>query len=83
MEVITTVIEYWRDRQDEIDISQVEGFMRQILGWREYMRGMYWSQMPDYKNLNKLQNTNKLPDFYWTANTKMNCFTFCYSAKFR
>ncbi|GAA0723894.1 cryptochrome/photolyase family protein [Aquimarina litoralis] len=73
MEVITTVVEYWRDRQDEIDISQVEGFVRQILGWREYMRGMYWSQMPAYKNLNELQNTNKLPDFYWTANTKMNC----------
>ena len=72
-EVIDKVIDYWRSHQDEIHISQVEGFVRQIIGWREYMRGIYWREMPDYKTLNKLNNTNKLPDFYWTANTKMNC----------
>jgi deoxyribodipyrimidine photolyase-related protein len=58
---------------EEIEISQVEGFIRQILGWREYMRGMYWNFMPNYKTLNTLNNTNALPDFYWTGNTKMNC----------
>ncbi len=47
--------------------------MRQIIGWREYMRGMYWTLMPDYKSENHLKNTNKLPDFFWTGNTKMNC----------
>ncbi|WP_344929019.1 cryptochrome/photolyase family protein [Aquimarina addita] len=73
MEVIKTVIAYWRAHQDTIDISQVEGFVRQILGWREYMRGMYWMKMPEYKSLNTLDNHNKLPDFYWTADTKMNC----------
>ncbi|MEM6717923.1 MAG: cryptochrome/photolyase family protein [Bacteroidota bacterium] len=72
-EVIETVISYWRTHKSEIDISQVEGFVRQILGWREYMRGMYWKEMPNYRTLNKLDNTNSLPDFFWTGNTKMNC----------
>lgn len=72
-EVIETVIEYWREHPDDIDISQVEGFVRQILGWREYMRGMYWMQMPDFAQANHLENHNKLPDFYWTGDTKMNC----------
>ncbi len=72
-EVIQSVIHYWREHEQEIHISQVEGFVRQILGWREYMRGLYWAKMPEYKTLNKLNNTNKLPDFYWTGNTKMNC----------
>ena len=73
LEVIEKVIEYWREHKDQIDISQVEGFVRQVLGWREYMRGMYWMKMPDYRTTNKLDNHNKLPDFYWTAETKMNC----------
>ncbi len=73
LEVIETVISYWHENNNEIDISQVEGFVRQILGWREYMRGVYWKEMPDYENLNELKNYNKLPEFYWTANTKMNC----------
>ena len=72
-EVIEEVINYYRENQDAIHISQVEGFVRQILGWREYMRGMYWHFMPDYKYKNELENHNKLPDFYWTGNTKMNC----------
>lgn len=73
LEVVNTVIDYWQSHEDEIDITQVEGFVRQIIGWREYMRGIYWMQMPDYALLNKLENTNALPDFYWTAQTKMNC----------
>ncbi|TDN87175.1 deoxyribodipyrimidine photolyase-related protein [Salegentibacter sp. 24] len=72
-EVIDSVIGHWRENQDQIDISQVEGFVRQILGWREYMRGIYWKEMPGYKQANKLSNQNKLPEFYWNANTKMNC----------
>jgi deoxyribodipyrimidine photolyase-related protein len=72
-EVITSVLETYREQKDEIDISQVEGFIRQILGWREYMRGMYWMLMPDYKKENFLDNKNKLPDFFWTGKTKMNC----------
>jgi len=72
-EIIETVLKHYRENQDEIHISQVEGFVRQILGWREYMRGMYWHLMPDYKSKNELENQNKLPDFFWTGNTKMNC----------
>jgi len=73
MEVVEKVTDYWREHKDSIDISQVEGFVRQIIGWREYMRGIYWKEMPSYKQANKLENHNKLPDFYWTADTKMNC----------
>ncbi len=72
-EVIESVIDYWHDHHNTIDISQVEGFVRQILGWREYMRGIYWKEMPAYAKKNKLGNKNALPDFYWTAQTKMNC----------
>lgn len=72
-EVIDTVLEHYYKHTGEIDISQVEGFVRQILGWREYMRGIYWKEMPAYANLNKLENHNPLPDFFWTGKTKMNC----------
>jgi deoxyribodipyrimidine photolyase-related protein len=72
-EVVDTVLETYRAQENKIDISQVEGFIRQILGWREYMRGMYWMLMPDYKKENFLENKNKLPDFFWTGKTKMNC----------
>lgn len=72
-EIIETVLKVYRNKLNEIDISQVEGFIRQILGWREYMRGMYWMLMPNYKNENYLKNGNKLPAFFWTGNTKMNC----------
>lgn len=74
-EVIDKVISYWQDHKKDIDISQVEGFVRQILGWREYMRGIYWKEMPGYRRSNKLDNQNKLPDFYWTGDTKMNCLS--------
>lgn len=72
-DVVKTVINYYRKHENDIDISQVEGFIRQIIGWREYMRGMYWALMPDYKEKNELNNHNKLPDFFWTGDTKMNC----------
>jgi len=72
-DIVKTVMNYYRKYGDNINISQVEGFVRQIIGWREYMRGMYWAFMPEYKNLNQLNNTNGLPEFFWTGNTKMNC----------
>jgi len=72
-EVIDSVTGYYHEHEDDIDISQVEGFVRQILGWREYMRGIYWKEMPNYKRSNKLRNQNNLPEFYWNAKTKMNC----------
>ena len=72
-EVVETAIGYFYNHRDTITTSQIEGFVRQIVGWREYIRGIYWKQMPEYKTLNKLENYNKLPDFYWTGNTKMEC----------
>lgn len=54
-------------------LNAVEGFIRQILGWREYVRGLYWLKMPAYKETNFLAATRDLPDLYWTAETKMNC----------
>lgn len=74
-EVIEKILDYYYEHTDKIDISQVEGFVRQILGWREYMRGIYWKEMPEYQKLNKLDNHNSLPDFFWTGKTKMNCLS--------
>lgn len=73
LEVIEKVVDHWRNNRNDIDISQVEGFVRQILGWREYIRGVYWEKMPGYRRSNRLDNQNKLPEFYWTGETKMNC----------
>lgn len=54
-------------------LNAVEGFIRQILGWREFVRGIYWSEMPDYAALNFFEAKRELPAFYWDADTKMNC----------
>jgi deoxyribodipyrimidine photolyase-related protein len=75
LEVINAAINEWRKRQSEISYNQLEGFVRQILGWREYMRGIYWLKMPDYATLNFLEHTNKLPNWYWTGKTKMKCLS--------
>ncbi|MCL2918162.1 cryptochrome/photolyase family protein [Shewanella litorisediminis] len=56
-----------------VDMAQVEGFIRQILGWREYVRGVYWANMPDYAGLNALGAQNRLPGYFWHGNTRMNC----------
>ena len=54
-------------------LNAVEGFVRQILGWREYVRGVYWRFMPEYLERNTLKAKRPLPEFYWTAETDMNC----------
>ena len=72
-EVINRAILEWENRPDEIEYNQLEGFVRQIIGWREYMRGIYWNKMPDYATLNYFNNENNLPDWFWTGKTKMNC----------
>lgn len=58
-------------------LNAVEGFIRQILGWREYVRGIYWLKMPDYKAANFFEAKRGLPDFYWTGETQMNCMRQC------
>lgn len=72
-EVINTALNYWENNKKSVAINQVEGFIRQILGWREYMRGVYWMQMPEFEKLNYFDHKTKLPDWYWTGHTKMNC----------
>lgn len=57
----------------EVPLNAAEGFIRQIIGWREYVRGIYWMQMPDYVHSNFFDHTRDLPDFYWTADTDMAC----------
>ena len=54
-------------------LNAVEGFIRQIIGWREYVRGIYWQFMPEYLERNALAAHRPLPDFYWTADTDMAC----------
>jgi len=66
-------------KNNDIPINAVEGFIRQVIGWREYVRGIYWYKMPEYKKNNYFNNTRKLPDFYWSAETKMNCLHQCVS----
>jgi deoxyribodipyrimidine photolyase-related protein len=54
-------------------LAAVEGFIRQVLGWREYVRGIYWTQMPSYLERNALNANAPLPAFFWNGNTSMNC----------
>ena len=58
-------------------LNAVEAFIRQILGWREYIRGVYWLKMPAYKNENFFDAQAALPEFFWTAKTTMNCLKQC------
>lgn len=54
-------------------LNAVEGFIRQIIGWREYVRGIYWLKMPGYAEMNALDAHHPLPEFYWTGKTRMRC----------
>ena len=56
-----------------VPLHSAEGFIRQILGWREYVRGVYWLLMPQYLERNYLEAREKLPQFYWTGETEMRC----------
>jgi deoxyribodipyrimidine photolyase-related protein len=60
-------------RNGSAPLNAVEGLIRQILGWREYVRGLYWLKMPDYAESNALNAMRPLPGFYWTGETAMNC----------
>ena len=63
------------NQPDHAPLSAIEGFIRQILGWREYMRGIYWRNMPDYADLNFFEHKRKLPSWFWTGKTKMKCLS--------
>lgn len=56
-----------------VPLNSAEGFIRQILGWREYVRGIYWLHMPEYAKKNYFDSSRTLPQFYWDAETDLNC----------
>lgn len=58
-------------------INAVEGFVRQLLGWREFIRGVYWHEGPSYATRNALRQQGSLPALYWTADTDMHCMRHC------
>lgn len=73
LEVVNKAIKTWESNKNLISYAQIEGFVRQIIGWREYMRGIYWDRMPGYKELNYFNHTEDLPHWFWDGETKMNC----------
>lgn len=60
-------------RAGHVPLASAEGFIRQVLGWREYVRGIYWTRMPAYIEHNALGAQAALPGFYWTGRTEMTC----------
>lgn len=70
-EVVQAAEAAWR--VGRVPLQSAEGFIRQILGWREYVRGIYWTRMPGYLELNALEAGEALPAWYWTGETDMAC----------
>ncbi|MDO9384471.1 MAG: cryptochrome/photolyase family protein [Hyphomicrobiaceae bacterium] len=62
-------------RAGKVPLNSAEGFIRQVLGWREYVRGIYWLKMPAYAESNAFEHGRPLPDFYWTGETPMRCMS--------
>jgi len=62
-------------RADKAPLNAAEGYIRQIIGWREYVRGIYWLKMPEYLEQNALKAERDLPEFYWTGQTDMHCLS--------
>ncbi len=72
-EVIDAAQNAWQ--QGRAPLAAVEGFIRQILGWREYVRAIYWSQMPGYTESNALKHHTPLPQWFWSGQTRMQCLS--------
>ncbi|NQD38521.1 cryptochrome/photolyase family protein [Permianibacter sp. IMCC34836] len=72
-EVVNAAVAAHADEPDRYPLAAVEGFVRQILGWREYVRGVYWARMPGYRQSNVLMHQRPLPWWFWTGETKMRC----------
>jgi deoxyribodipyrimidine photolyase-related protein len=73
LEVCQAVEKAWQ--KGDVPINAAEGFIRQIIGWREYVRGIYFLEGPDYPRRNILKHDRDLPDFYWGSETKMSCIS--------
>ena len=73
LEVCEAVEAAWRADPERISLSQAEGFIRQIIGWREYMRGIYWAKMPAFATMNFFGHDCPLPAWFWTGRTRMAC----------
>ena len=69
MECIVDAISYYKNKKNKIPINALEGFVRQILGWREFIRGVYWINMPQYKEMNYWSHKNRLNDNWYTGKT--------------
>lgn len=76
-EVVQATENYFYHNQEKITISQVEGFIRQILGWREYVRMVYWNTYKEMKPSNYLEHKKSLPSVFWTGKSRMNCVAHC------
>lgn len=74
-QVIKAAINAHRKNPEKTSLAQVEGFVRQIMGWREFVRGIYWSNMPQYKKANHLKAKRELPEYFWSGKTKMRCMS--------
>ncbi|MEM0449045.1 MAG: cryptochrome/photolyase family protein [Methanomassiliicoccales archaeon] len=77
MEVMKAAVDAYHKDQSYIGLPQVEAFVRQILGWREYMRGVYWARMPEYGKMNHFGHERALPHYYWNGETRMECMRHC------
>ena len=73
VKVVSQAVAHYQKNKDTISLAQIEGFVRQILGWREFIRGIYWANMPEYAQLNALSASRDLPSWFWTGKTHMNC----------
>ena len=71
LDVCQRVERHWRD--GNCDLAAAEGFIRQVLGWREYVRGIYWLTAPEYATRNELAATRPVPGWFWTADTDLRC----------
>ena len=72
-QVVDAAIQAWQNNPKAISLNQIEGFIRQIIGWREFVRAIYWQFMPNYGERNHFNHKRHLPDFYWNGETQMNC----------
>lgn len=72
-EVVTRAEAAWR--AGAVPLAAAEGFIRQIIGWREYVRGVYWARMPDYAQSNTFGHSRPLPSWFWDGQTRMRCLS--------